>query len=112
MKNENKPSIKSINEVMSDAGIVLPETEQNIVKCTYCRRTDICKGAYPEGCFLEHDLMKKSENVSEEELLNYYNHFAANDLNYYRHDTQKYFLEGAKAFKLLSSKKITETKKN
>jgi len=28
------------------------------MKCNYCGRTEICKGSYPEGCFLEHQIEK------------------------------------------------------
>ena len=30
------------------------------MKCNYCGRTEICKGSYPEGCFLENDLLNAS----------------------------------------------------
>lgn len=33
-------------------------------KCNYCGRTEICKGSYPEGCFLENDLI--SERIKDE----------------------------------------------
>ena len=26
-------------------------------KCNYCGRTEICKGSYPEGCFLENEIL-------------------------------------------------------
>lgn len=28
---------------------------RDIPKCNYCSRTEVCEGAYPEGCFLEND---------------------------------------------------------
>jgi hypothetical protein len=28
------------------------------MKCNYCGKTEVCKGAYPEGCFLEHQIAK------------------------------------------------------
>jgi len=27
----------------------------DVPKCGYCGRTEICEGAYPEGCFLQND---------------------------------------------------------
>ena len=26
------------------------------MKCSYCGKTEPCKGSYPEGCFLENEL--------------------------------------------------------
>lgn len=31
-------------------------------KCEYCGRTEVCKGSYPEGCFLENKLLSKSKH--------------------------------------------------
>lgn len=42
-------------------------------KCVYCGRSEICGGSYPEGCFLENDLLKlgdkwiKLSNITEEQ---------------------------------------------
>lgn len=34
---------------------------KNLVKCPYCKKTNICKGSYPEGCFLDHELTPKTD---------------------------------------------------
>jgi len=36
------------------------------MKCPYCGKTEICKGEYPEGCFLEHEKLK----INHKALLN------------------------------------------
>lgn len=32
------------------------------IKCSYCGRTEICTGSYPEGCFLENEQLKTKSN--------------------------------------------------
>lgn len=32
------------------------------MKCNFCGRTEVCPGAYPEGCFLEHQIAEKIKN--------------------------------------------------
>jgi hypothetical protein len=37
------------------------------MKCNYCKKTEVCQGSYPEGCFLEHQIAK-----IDYKLLNHY----------------------------------------
>lgn len=36
-------------------------------KCNYCGKTEICKGSYPEGCFLENDIIKNELKLTKQE---------------------------------------------
>ena len=36
------------------------------MKCPYCRRTEVCKGAYPEGCFLEQEPIKTKSELPDQ----------------------------------------------
>jgi len=31
----------------------------SLIECPYCSKVAPCKGAYPEGCFLEHEISYK-----------------------------------------------------
>ena len=38
---------------------------KNNLKCSYCGRIDVCKGSYPEGCFLENQILEQNKNNEE-----------------------------------------------
>lgn len=35
--------------------------DEPLLKCPYCDKTEVCKGSYPEGCFLENQLNERKE---------------------------------------------------
>ena len=39
------------------------ENKHNL-KCDYCEKTEICKGSYPEGCFLENQIINYEKNLA------------------------------------------------
>ena len=50
--NEKKRQEKKKKELEEAINFLKP-------KCDYCSKTEICKGSYPEGCFLENQNQKK-----------------------------------------------------
>ena len=48
--------LKEVNYKKSEDGRCL---KSHVILCNYCKRDEVCEGAYPEGpegCFLENDL--------------------------------------------------------
>lgn len=35
------------------------------MKCNYCGKTEVCKGQYPEGCFLQNDINKWTQEYTK-----------------------------------------------
>ncbi len=38
------------------------------MECNYCKRTEVCQGAPPEGCFLEHQIYESLTKEQKEEI--------------------------------------------
>lgn len=53
--NWDKNTVYRASELVGREKVVI------IQRCNYCGRTQICKGSYPEGCFLENHLTQQAK---------------------------------------------------